>query len=134
MEAISWIAVLKGKIYCSPACGYNCKHADFETATQEGQQLAKKLGPDWTPRIWENMGWHYQAISPDQRCHVSKNRHGGDYTAYLHHKPLSGGRWTGKGATPGEAVDLAYRSCSNELDVLQATLDSRPPSLLSALV
>jgi hypothetical protein len=31
------------------------------TATKKAKALCKKLGPGWTPHVWENMGWHYTA-------------------------------------------------------------------------
>ena len=28
-------------------------------ATDAAEKLAKKMGSGWKPRVWENMGWHY---------------------------------------------------------------------------
>ena len=33
--------------------------------------LAKSLGPRWKPHVWENLGWHYTAISPCGQIEVS---------------------------------------------------------------
>ena len=38
-----------------------CTHADFEGATKRAEELFKKLGKGWKPRVWENMGWFWEA-------------------------------------------------------------------------
>lgn len=55
--------VRQGEIYCSPWCGCRCTYADFERATNEGNALVERLGPAWTARVWENMGWHVEAVA-----------------------------------------------------------------------
>lgn len=61
--SLSWVAVRRGKIYCAPACGSNCTFAAFSKATELASKLCAKLGPEWEPRITENMGWHYRAVA-----------------------------------------------------------------------
>lgn len=54
-------------LYCSPACGTmytpsrGCTFKAYQDAVKAGDRLAKRLGPAWKPRIWENMGWFYSA-------------------------------------------------------------------------
>lgn len=61
-NAPSWVPVRRGAIYCSPACGFLCTHAEFVTATKRAAALVKSLGKGWTPDVWENTGrWHYSA-------------------------------------------------------------------------
>lgn len=54
--------VRKGKFYCSPWCGFDCLWEHFQNATKKAQELCEKLGPAWEPRVWENTGWHWQAV------------------------------------------------------------------------
>ena len=56
-----WTPVLKGDVYCSPACGGGCKKADFDSATEKAHALANTLGDGWEPYVWENLGWHFEA-------------------------------------------------------------------------
>lgn len=61
-----WIPVWRGPIYCSPACGFDCKHADYLKAIDNGDKLARLCsktgyGEFWQREVWENMGWHYSA-------------------------------------------------------------------------
>lgn len=57
-----WVPKRNGKYYCSPACGggHFCLHADFLLATRRANALVKLLGKTWKPRVWENLGWHYE--------------------------------------------------------------------------
>jgi hypothetical protein len=55
-----WTPKLNGSIFCSPACGFGCKKADFDHATQRASALANKLGSGWQPHVWENGGWHFE--------------------------------------------------------------------------
>lgn len=57
-----WTPVTQGDLYCSPACGRGCTRAAFDEATEKAKQLAEQLGPNWKPNVWENLGWHYQAV------------------------------------------------------------------------
>lgn len=56
-----WTPVLQGEIYCSPACDAGCTKAAFDEATRKAEALAKALGPNWTPDVWENLGWYHCA-------------------------------------------------------------------------
>lgn len=100
----SWKPRKRGAIYCSPACGAKCLKADYDRCVREADALAKLLGPGWVPRIWENLGWHYEVgkdvatVWPNLRH--SSRRGGGwtimSYTASLSILP----EWqTGKTAT-----------------------------------
>jgi hypothetical protein len=67
-----WTPKLNGAIYCSPACGANCKKAEFDRATERAAALAARLGSGWRPQVWENLGWHFEvkkgaaAVSVDE--------------------------------------------------------------------
>ncbi len=67
-----WVPVRKGLQYCSPRCGHGCTHEEFKAAEKAAAALAKRLGPDWTPRVWENIGWHYAAECGTASMHPHK--------------------------------------------------------------
>jgi len=63
---MNWKPIRRGEIYCASACGGACTRAQYEQARRRGATLAKKLGRGWTVRVWENLGWFYEVISPDK--------------------------------------------------------------------
>ena len=107
-------------VFCSPKCGHRCTKARHDLAWQRARALAKRLGDGWEPRVWENMGWHYDVKKAD--CISVKEywpRVYDDssaieklaalvpesYTVFLHEVGgHGGGRWTGRGSTPEEAI------------------------------
>lgn len=60
--ALSWKPIKKRGVYCSPACGSNCKLADYKKALKDGARAKKLLkNPSgWKIKVWENGGWHVQ--------------------------------------------------------------------------
>ncbi len=56
-----WIPLKEGDIFCSPACGLGCTRVNYEDAIVAGYELACRLGDGWSPRVWENGRWNYQA-------------------------------------------------------------------------
>lgn len=57
-----WTPRLNGEIFCSPACGNQCTRADFDLATHGAHTLVGQLGSGWQPHVWENCGWHFEAV------------------------------------------------------------------------
>lgn len=58
-----WTPVAQpGGIYCSPRCGGGCTREAFDAAAAAAEALAKRLGRGWKPHVWENLGWHYEAV------------------------------------------------------------------------
>jgi hypothetical protein len=57
-----WTPVRRGDAYCAPSCGAGCTFAAYELAVQRAEHLSAQLGDGWTYRVWENMGWFYEAI------------------------------------------------------------------------
>ncbi len=59
----SWKPKREGKLYCSPACGGGCTHAQYVKAHKLADRLIKKCekqaGGKWEKRVHENLGWHY---------------------------------------------------------------------------
>lgn len=68
-----WKPRRRGTIYCSPLCGAGCTHAAFTRATRNARALAKRLGPGWRPKVWENMNWFYSAEKGVVEVHASEN-------------------------------------------------------------
>lgn len=56
-----WTPREQGGIYCAPACGHGCTKAEHQRAVDGANKLCALLGTNWTPRVWENLGWHYTA-------------------------------------------------------------------------
>ena len=102
--ALSWEAVEEGLRYCAPACGRGCTSRERDITEAKAELLAQTLGPGWTPKVWENLGWHYAVRSPCDRLSVHPS-YGAGFTAYLNEPGSGGGRWAEHGDTPQEAID-----------------------------
>ena len=79
---LSWKPKLNGEQYCSPACGAGCTIQEHDRAVRDAHRLARRLGDKWTMRVWENLGWHYTAVSPCGQLeiyHFGKNRFWADF-------------------------------------------------------
>jgi hypothetical protein len=126
-KELSWKAVQEGKKRCSPACGGGCTQAQYERAVSDADKLVKRLGPDWCPRVWENLGWHYSVISPDGYMKVSSSIGGGYHVLFGPGK--QGGRvgWGGWGKTPKAAVADARRNALAEVRELLKVLGLKMP-------
>jgi hypothetical protein len=74
--ALSWAPIRKGPIYCSPGCGGKCTWAAHLQAKREAARLAKRLGPGWTPHVWENLGWHWKVQKGPLSIRAEKHRIG----------------------------------------------------------
>jgi hypothetical protein len=63
LKPLSWKAKRVGDIYCAPACGAKCTHAEFLAAHAAADALIAKckaaVGGRWKKRVHENLGWHY---------------------------------------------------------------------------
>lgn len=57
-EVNEWTPVLDGDVYCAPRCGFRCKKAEYDAAVAAADAVVRELGEGWSPRVWENMGWH----------------------------------------------------------------------------
>lgn len=75
-----WTPVLKGKTFCSPACGCKCSKAAFDAATDGARTLVNQLGSGWEPRVWENGGWHFEAAKRGATVSVDDD---GQYEAVI---------------------------------------------------
>lgn len=118
----SWTAVKQGDIYCSPGCGRGCTQEEFDDATRRGEALATELGAGWRARVWENLGWHFAAISPSGGIKVHPVRTG-LWQAFLGEPDSRGGRWVECGDTPRAAVEVVLETARAEVEALQGLLD-----------
>lgn len=62
-EAKRWAPVRRGRIYCSPGCGFDCTYAEYKKQCEIANTLAARLGGSaegWEPRVWDNLGWHHE--------------------------------------------------------------------------
>lgn len=127
MRDLSWTPRRKGKIYCSPACGHGCSWAQHETAVAAASELAEQLGDGWEPRVWENMGWCYEARSPHLRVYPNITSHG--YMALLCREPDGDdGHWTAFGTTSHEALRRVLAEARAESRAMRSLLQLIDPS------
>ena len=75
-EENRWIPERNGEIYCSPACGRGCTFQEYELAMYNAGALCKLMGAGWSPRVWENLGWHYTAKIESENAECEIYTHG----------------------------------------------------------
>lgn len=89
-------------IRCAKWCGRGCTEEEYRRAVAGAARLVKRLGPGWRARVWENLGWHYCAVSRDGFWKL--HGHGdGWFTAFLG-ECESGGRWAESARSPALAI------------------------------
>lgn len=92
-NALSWEPIRAGDVYCSPACGADCKYSDYEKATSQARALCDELGSGWEPLVWENMGWYFAAKNGDAQ--IRKTAWGGYWVSIMsrdYHQVTSDGK------------------------------------------
>lgn len=103
-----------GNIYCAAACGAGCTWVKYQRAVADAAVLAAECGDEYTPRVHENLGWHFSALSACGRFYVIK--HAADrYSAFLGEAFSYTGRWTGSGKTAKAALKNAVNHCKADL-------------------
>lgn len=123
-QELSWEPVRRGGVYCSPACGNGCTWPEYQEATTAAEKLCGILGDGWKPRVWENLGWHYEAHSPDGRLKVSPLTGGDGYIALLGRPDEPGGKWSGIGETPQAAAYAAFNELLDDLGLSKETAEA----------
>ena len=128
-DELSWTPKLWQGKFCSPACGRGCTLAEHNAAFQAGKKLAAECGPSFTVRIWENLGWHYAAISADGRLKVrAPDRDGDTYTVFAGEPDGHiSGRFVEHGKTVKEAIEAIAERCRTELVEIVRLLGSCTP-------
>ena len=107
-KPLSWKPVRKGKFYCAPACGRACTHEEYLKAKEAAKELCALLGPNWKPRVWENLGWHYEAKARNMTVSPrgwSAWESTSDYRASY---DIGANQFEGEDADPRRAVVKAY--------------------------
>lgn len=125
-----------GDIYCAPFCGRGCTVDEFERATKRARDTASMLGKDWTPHVWENLGWHASVLSPTQHLKVAihETADGIRYSAFLGEPNFHLiGRWTSRRSNKtarGAIADvmLQARADLKEIQVIVRAVESLPRS------
>ena len=96
---------------CAKWCGGGCTQAQYDAAIVAAKVLSTSLGYGWKPRVWENLGWHYCAVSRNGFVKVHpffdwRVKKVTSYTAFIG-DIVGGGRYTGDGDTPEKAIAAA---------------------------
>lgn len=103
--------VQKGDTYCSPACGLGCKLSQYRKAVRGAAALQKKLKGDWDCRVFEKLGWKFDASAGPLT--VVGDYHGEHgtvrYACYLKGHLVVNASY----ATPQEAVDKVLHHISS---------------------
>ena len=125
-KKLRWDPVRAEARYCAPACGLGCTYEQYKAAVRRARALAKRLGSDWNGDVWENLGWHYRAVSSCKRFKVHSD---GDkiFTAFLGDADSSGGFWSATATTPKMALRQALHKAQEEVQRLTAVLTDLPP-------
>jgi hypothetical protein len=113
-KPLSWKPVRKGKYYCAPACGRACTHAEYLKARHAARDLCKLLGPAWRPRVWENLGWHYQVGLLNMTVAPSGSGYWASYE-------VGSNQFEGRDADPRKAVVRAYLKGQTLIDKVVAS-------------
>jgi hypothetical protein len=119
----NWKPQRRGNIYCAPACGGGCTWAAYQAAQSNARKLAKRMGKGWKTRVHENLGWHYNVISPCGRIKIS-GKELESYTAFLGDKKekCCGGTWAESGRTPEEAMANVIKAAKHQLNKINAAI------------
>ncbi len=123
-KSLSWTPVLKGEIYCSPACGRGCTRKEWEDTKITASQLARRMGAGWKPRVHENLGWHYEVRSPKGNIRVMFSS--GSYLAWIENVDM---QCSERARSPRAAVDKALERVRKDaqkiLDVVGLEMRNR---------
>ena len=116
-----WTPVLNGKTFCSPACGFKCTKAAFDAATDGARSLVNQLGSGWEPRVWENLGWHFEATRRGATVAVNDD---GKYKAAIrfHMEPRTELCVSETRDTAREAVEAVVENLNGRVAILRRAL------------
>ena len=128
-EESRWKPRRKGEFYCSPGCGAGCTWKEYCMARSAAQALAKEMGEEWEPEVWENMGWHYCAVRPHMSVHpnlVYDTEVAVSYTAFFSKSEDArcGGEWNVNSKTARRAALLVVEQVERVRQTLDRALDT----------
>lgn len=102
--------------------GYKTTKAQAQAGAAK---LVKMLGKGWKPRVWENLGWHYNAVSLDGRLKVHPPRSRRDvYGAFLGRADSLGGWWAEHARTAKAAIRKVLQRALAEQAEVTACVES----------
>ena len=110
---LSWEPVRHATVYCAPACGSGCTLEEHDEAVRKAAALAKKLGPAWEPNVWENMGWHYNAVCGSASVSPMSS---GKYWSSVY---FGGKQFMGNGHSPLKALAIAVAEIDAAMELWQ---------------
>ncbi len=130
-----WVPIRRGAIYCSPACGFDCKHADYLKAIENGDKLAglcskAGYGRFWVRRVHENMGWHFEAHTTNaglRDASITVHKYSGtkysgtNYWADIQVEYL---QFEAHGNTPKLAIEAALAKAQCKLALINGLFES----------
>lgn len=121
-----WKAIRRGDHYCAPACGGGCTWTQYQHARLMGSVLATRLSETsglktWKAHVWENLGWHWSAVSSCGRIKVHQHS-GASFTAFLGKPGSPGGQWAVHGSTPRQSVSRVVAQAQSQLSEIGATI------------
>lgn len=105
------------------------RQAAHDKAQHDATALCLTLGganTKWTPRVWENLGWHYGAISPCGRIKVYPLGMSRGYHAFFGSEDSSGGRWVESASTAKAAIRKVVARGIRERDEIDDMLRGLP--------
>lgn len=119
MKASFFRPVRRGAIFCAPFCGRGCTHEEHIRAKRKAKELAGRLGKGWSVRVYENLGWHYNVVSPCGHMAVTESRHRGKnhYVAYFSDEQQGNGCsgiFAADGSSPRAAINAAVEQARNK--------------------
>lgn len=95
-------------------------------AQRAAARLVAALGPSWRSHIWENLGWHAEAVSRCGRVKVPTGPVMGLYRAYIGIPNDAAIWWIGHGCTPAGAVRAAVKEARAALAEQHELVDGLP--------
>lgn len=118
-----WTPIRNGEIFCSPACGGQCKRVDFDHVSAQAGVLAAKLGRGWMPIVWENLGWYFKVQKGAATVRINSK---GNFEACVEVNFIdnSTAQILQSHRDPRRAVELANDIVRSKIETLKRTLAS----------
>lgn len=106
-------------------CGAGCTEAEYQAACSESKATADKMGRGWRPRVWENLGWHWDLRYAQSGLQLHPSTVDGRWTAFLNAPSrMPGGKWVEDGRTPAEAIGAVLATARTEIAEHQSWVDA----------
>ena len=105
---------------CAEWCGSGCTQKMYDEALWTAENLVKRLGDGWKTRVWENSGWHSEALSANGMVTVHPPTKTGRDTFSA---SFDRGRYWEYAATPKAAVAAVLAKVRAVADSLTKALE-----------